>query len=70
MTCSKYKLSIAPNYALIPRLTLTQENLNIIRKIVLNIIRKYKNIHNKKTPVSELMFERLLNPPEIAKFLL
>ena len=48
----------------------TQENLNIIRKIVLNIIRNYKNTHNKKTPFSELMFECLLNPSDIAKFLL
>lgn len=48
----------------------TQENLNIIRKIVLNIIRNYKNNHDIKTSFSELMFECLLNPSDIIKFFL
>ena len=47
----------------------TQENLNIIRKIVLNFIRDYKNKNSSKAPFSELLFERLLNPKNILKFL-
>lgn len=47
----------------------TQENLNIMRKIVLNLIRTYKNENNIKTPFSGLMFDCLLNPINIAKFL-
>jgi predicted transposase YbfD/YdcC len=47
----------------------TQENLNIIRKIVLNLIRAYKNKHSIKTPFSGIMFECLLNPLNIPKFL-
>jgi predicted transposase YbfD/YdcC len=47
----------------------TQESLNIIRKIVLNLLRSYKNEHNIKTAFSELMFECLLNPVSVVKFL-
>ena len=47
----------------------TQENMNIIRKIVLNQIRKYKNANNVKTPFSTLMFACLLNPAFILNFL-
>jgi predicted transposase YbfD/YdcC len=47
----------------------TQENLNIIRKIVLNLIRLYKNQFNVKTPFSNLLLDCLLNPQEIIKFL-
>lgn len=47
----------------------TQENLNIIRKIVLNLIRSYKNEHAVKTPFSGLLFDCLLNPVNILKFL-
>lgn len=47
----------------------SQENLNIIRKIVLNCIRNYKNEHDIKKPFSNLMFECLLNPDNIVKFL-
>ena len=47
----------------------TQESLNIIRKIVLNSIRVYKNENDVKTPFSELMFDCLLNPQNIFKFL-
>jgi predicted transposase YbfD/YdcC len=46
----------------------TQESLNIIRKIVLNMIRTYKNENRVKTPFSGLMFDCLLNPVNIAKF--
>lgn len=47
----------------------TQENLNIIRKIVLNLIRTYKNEQAVKTPFSEIMFDCLLNPNHMVKFL-
>jgi predicted transposase YbfD/YdcC len=47
----------------------TQENLNIIRKIVLNIMRIYKNEKGVKTPFSNLMFDCLLNPQNILRFL-
>jgi predicted transposase YbfD/YdcC len=47
----------------------TQENLNIIRKIVLNLLRIYKNDNNVKTPFSNLMFSCLLNPNHILEFL-
>lgn len=47
----------------------TQENLNMIRKIVLNCIRTYKNEKSVKTPFSGLMFDCLLNPYNILKFL-
>jgi predicted transposase YbfD/YdcC len=47
----------------------TQENMNIIRKIVLNLIRIYKNESNIKTAFSTLMFDCLLEPDEIIKFL-
>jgi predicted transposase YbfD/YdcC len=47
----------------------TQENLNIIRKIVLNHMRIYKNTNNSKSPFSTLMFDCLLDPYAILKFL-
>ena len=47
----------------------TQENLNIIRKIVLNLLRIYKNINNSKSAFSTLMFDCLLDPSAILKFL-
>lgn len=46
----------------------TQESLNIIRKIVLNLIRNYKNKNAVKSPFSGLMFDCLLNPNNIVKF--
>ena len=46
----------------------TQESLNIIRKIVLNLIRDYKNEHALKKPFSGLLFDCLLNPHNIIKF--
>jgi predicted transposase YbfD/YdcC len=47
----------------------TQENLNIIRKIVLNLMRIHKLEKGDKTPFSNLMFEFLLNPHAITAFL-
>lgn len=47
----------------------TLESLNIIIKIVLNILRCYKSDHRLKTPLSGLMFECLLNPNNMLKFL-
>jgi predicted transposase YbfD/YdcC len=46
----------------------TQENLNIIRKIVLNLLRIYKNKNNCKSPFSTLLFDCLLEPYAILKF--
>ena len=48
---------------------ISQENLNMIRKIVLNSIRNYKNENDVKKPFSNLMFECLLVPMNIVKFL-
>lgn len=47
----------------------TQESLNIIRKVVLNIIRTYKNDNGLKTPFSGIMFDCLLNPKNLSRFL-
>jgi predicted transposase YbfD/YdcC len=47
----------------------TQENLNIIRKIVINLVRIYKNENNVKTPFSNMFFACLLDPQAILKFL-
>lgn len=47
----------------------TQESLNIIRKIVLNLLRNYKNEKSIKMPFSNLMFDCLLDPVNIIKFL-
>jgi predicted transposase YbfD/YdcC len=46
-----------------------QENMNIIRKMVLNLIRAYKNSKNDKSPFSGLMLGCLLDPGRILKFL-
>lgn len=46
----------------------TQENLNIIRKIVLNALRFYKNQHALKTPFSHLFLECLMDPSAILPF--
>jgi predicted transposase YbfD/YdcC len=47
----------------------TQENLNIIRKIVLNLMRIYKDTNHSKSAFSSLMFDCLLDPYAILKFL-
>ena len=40
----------------------TQESLNIIRKIVLNALRLYKNVHNSKATFSHLMLDCMIDP--------
>jgi predicted transposase YbfD/YdcC len=47
----------------------TQENLNIIRKIVLNILRDYKNSVNSKASFSSFMLDCMINPARILIFL-
>lgn len=47
----------------------TQKNLNIIRKIVLNLVRIHKNENKVKTPFSNIFFSCLLDPIEILRFL-
>jgi len=39
-----------------------QQNLNIIRKIVLNHLRRYKELSNTKRPFSNIMFDCLIDP--------
>lgn len=46
----------------------TQENLNIIRKIVLNSLRFYKNSHNSKSAFSHLMLDCMIEPTRILDF--
>lgn len=46
----------------------TQENLNIIRKIVLNSLRFYKNSHNSKAAFSHLMLDCMIDPECILDF--
>jgi predicted transposase YbfD/YdcC len=45
------------------------QNLNIIRKIVLNYVRKYKNDSGTKLPFSKLMFACLLDCEKILDFI-
>ena len=46
----------------------TQENLNIIRKIVLNSLRFYKNEHNSKAAFPHLMLDCMLDPARILNY--
>lgn len=46
----------------------TQENLNIIRKIVLNSLRFYKNANNSKSAFSHLMLDCMIEPLRILDF--
>ena len=46
----------------------TQENLNMIRKIVLNVFRSYKSDHNSKAAFSHLMLDCLIDPERILGF--
>jgi hypothetical protein len=45
-----------------------QQILNIIRKIVLNSLRFYKNNHNSKAAFSHLMLDCLIEPVRILDF--
>jgi len=46
----------------------TQQNLNIVRKIVLNSLRFYKNSHHSKAAFSHLMLDCMLDPIRILNF--
>jgi predicted transposase YbfD/YdcC len=46
----------------------TQESLNIIRKIVLNCLRCFKNSSGSKTPFSHLMLDCMIDPYPILDF--
>ena len=46
----------------------TQENLNIIRKIIINILRLYKSNTNPKAAFSHLMLECMIDPLKIFDF--
>jgi len=46
-----------------------QQNLNIARKVALNHIHIYKNGKNSKRPISNLMFDCLLEPSQILALL-
>ena len=46
-----------------------QQNLNMIRKIVINNIKTYKADNNVKTPISGIMFECLLEPSKLLDIL-
>ena len=46
----------------------TQENLNIIRKIVLNCLRSYKNSTGSKAPFSHLMLDCMIDHQRILDF--
>ena len=39
-----------------------QENMNLLRKFALSLIKRFKDISSSKRPVSKLMFDCLLNP--------
>jgi len=46
----------------------TQENLNIVRKIVLNSLRDYKNQSGSKAAFSHLMLDCMIDPERILVF--
>jgi len=46
----------------------TQENLNIIRKIVINSLQVYKNSHNSKSAFSHLMLDCMIDPDRIFNY--
>jgi len=46
----------------------TQENLTIIRKIVINSLRVYKNSHNSKSAFSHLMLDCMIDPDRIFNY--
>jgi predicted transposase YbfD/YdcC len=48
---------------------LTQENLNIIRKIVINSMRIYKQEQNSKAAFTHLMLDCMIDPQKILRFL-
>jgi predicted transposase YbfD/YdcC len=46
----------------------TQQNLNMIRKIVINSLRLYKDAHKSKAAFSHFMFECMMEPRRILDF--
>ena len=46
----------------------TQKNLNIVRRIILNSLRNYKNQNNGKSAFSHLMIECMIELDNILKF--
>jgi predicted transposase YbfD/YdcC len=48
----------------------SQQSLNIIRKIVLNFIKLYKDKIKSKRPMSRIMFDCLLDPAHLSKILI
>ena len=47
-----------------------QQNLNMVRKIVLNTLRRFKDASNNKRPFSKIMLDCMLEPLEILYILL
>ena len=46
-----------------------QQNLNMLRKFALNMIKRFKADSNSKRPLSQIMFNCLLNPSDICTVL-
>ena len=46
-----------------------QQNLNMLRKFALNLMKQFKAISNSKRPLSQIMFNCLLNPSAICLIL-
>jgi len=42
-----------------------QKNMNIARKLALNLAKIYKNKNSPKTPMSHIMFDCLMNPKHL-----
>ena len=42
-----------------------QKNMNMSRKLALNLAGVYKNKHSKKTPMSHIMFDCLMDPQHL-----
>ena len=46
-----------------------QQNLNMVRKLALNIMRIYKQDSKSKEPLTALMFKSLMNPNHLQRIL-
>jgi len=44
------------------KIKLFKKNMNMSRKLALNLAGIYKNKHSKKTPMSHIMFDCLMDP--------
>ena len=44
------------------KIKLFKKNMNMSRKLALNLAGVYKNKHSKKTPMSHIMFDCLMDP--------